>query len=76
MLYPYDPQSMYGCPDTAELKRTTLSIVEPWVRNGMREAQTISVEHALKEAAAVSYLIGKGYSPTTAHQIVESWWRK
>lgn len=52
----------------------TLQTVQPWVINGLREAQTISVEHALREAAAVSYLIGKGYEPAAAHQIVESWW--
>ncbi len=42
----------------------------------MREAQSISLEHALREAAAVSYLIGRGYAPNTAHQMVESWWRQ
>ncbi|MEQ4483444.1 hypothetical protein [Cohnella silvisoli] len=63
-------------PNMYHLKNETLQVVEPWVQNGLKEAQTISVEHALREAAAVSYLIGKGYNPTVAHQIVESWWHK
>lgn len=71
-VYPYT----YPYPDPNMLKCETLQVVEPWVQNGLREAQTISVEHALREAAAVSFLIGRGYNPTTAHQIVESWWHR
>jgi hypothetical protein len=65
--YPYS----YSHPN---LMYETLTIVEPWVRHGLIEAQRISTEHALREAAAVSYLIGRGYPPHVAHQIVESWW--
>ncbi|HEY2493878.1 MAG TPA: hypothetical protein VGI33_13355 [Paenibacillus sp.] len=76
--YQPQPANVYSYshpyPHPKMLKNETLQIVEPWVQNGLREAQTISVEHALREAAAVSYLIGRGYNPTTAHQIVESWW--
>lgn len=64
----------HECSETQHLKMETLQTVEPWVQNGLKEAHCISVEHALREAAAVSYLIGKGYDPTVAHQIVESWW--
>ncbi|MGZ9584700.1 hypothetical protein [Paenibacillus marinisediminis] len=76
----YQPHPTYMHPhsqqhqDAHMLKRETLQVVEPWVQNGLREAQRISVEHALREAAAVTYLIGRGFSPNVAHQIVESWW--
>ncbi|OAB34704.1 hypothetical protein PMSM_12705 [Paenibacillus macquariensis subsp. macquariensis] len=66
-----------NCPKPTHphnLKHETLMTVEPWVKHGLWEAQCISVEHALREAAAVSYLIGRGYHPHHAHQIVESWW--
>jgi hypothetical protein len=59
-----------------DLMQETLTAVEPWVRHGMWEAQAISTEHALREAAAVTYLIGRGYYPEAAHQIVESWWHR
>jgi hypothetical protein len=52
----------------------TLTVVEPWVQHGLEEAQAISVEHALREAAAITYLVGIGYHPHQAHCIVESWW--
>ncbi|WP_244188323.1 hypothetical protein [Paenibacillus kribbensis] len=80
MAYSYYPQSTHMCShypkssDMHNLKHETLAVVEPWVKNGLWEAQTISTEHALREAAAVSYLIGRGYQPQHAHQIVESWW--
>lgn len=69
MTYPYH-YPMY----THDLMHETLSVVEPWVQHGLWEAQAISTEHALREAAAVTYLMGMGYPPQVAHQIVESWW--
>jgi len=80
-MYPHSqPAGMYPHSqpwhDPNMLKKETLQMVEPWVQNGLKEAQTISVEHAIREAAAVSYLIGRGYHPTIAHQIVESWWHR
>ncbi|WP_338125065.1 hypothetical protein [Paenibacillus dendritiformis] len=77
-IHPYSSSQFcpHYYPETQNLKIETLQIVEPWVINGLKEAQTISVEHALREAAAVSYLIGRGYNPAVAHQIVESWWHK
>lgn len=72
MTYPYFAYPVY--PQVPNLMQETLAVVEPWVRNGLIEAQAISTEHALREAAAVTYLIGKGYYPQVAHQIVESWW--
>jgi hypothetical protein len=56
------------------LRNETLAVVEPWVQHGLKEAQAISVEHALREAAAITYLVGKGFHPHQAHCIVESWW--
>jgi hypothetical protein len=77
LFYPnYQSYPAYAYPNPHDLMQETLTVVEPWVMNGLKEAQTISVEHALREAAAVSYLIGKGYNPNVAHQIVESWWHK
>lgn len=74
--YSYPHSDPHHYPETQNLKVETLQTVEPWVQNGLKEAHRISVEHALREAAAVSYLIGKGYDPAVAHQIVESWWYK
>lgn len=78
-MYPEGRPEMYPMPMPRpmmgrDLMDETLSVIEPWVRNGMREAREISVEHALREAAAVTYLIGRGYPARVAHQIVESWW--
>ncbi|MFC7442965.1 hypothetical protein [Laceyella putida] len=47
--------------------------MEPFVQYGLREARYTSFEHALREVAAITYLMGRGYDPGTAHQIVESW---
>jgi hypothetical protein len=69
-LYHY--QQQYLMPQS-ELKHHTLSTVEPIVQYGLKEAQVTSYPHAMREIAAISYLIGKGYAPRIAHQIVESW---
>ncbi|USL45745.1 hypothetical protein [Priestia megaterium] len=55
------------------LKQETLSRVNPWVQYGLNEAQKTSIPHAMMEVAAITYLMGKGYDPRTARQIVESW---
>lgn len=55
------------------LKQETLSQVGPWVQYGLYEAQKTSIPHAMREVAAIAYLIGKGYDPRMAHQMVESW---
>lgn len=69
------PLSGFGAQDPQSLMTETLRTIEPWVMNGLREAQAFSPEHVLREATAVSYLIGKGYDMTAAQQIVESWRR-
>ncbi|MGM7635182.1 hypothetical protein [Bacillus sp. Hm123] len=56
-----------------QLKQHTLSTVEPIVQYGLKEAQVTSYQHAMREVAAISYLIGRGYDSQTAHRIVESW---
>lgn len=71
LYYPYHSHHL-----PHNLQHETLTVVEPWVKHGIKEAHAISLEHALREAASVTYLIGKGYHPTVAHQIVESWWHK
>jgi hypothetical protein len=56
-----------------QLKAQTLNIVEPFVKYGLQEAKATSYEHAFKEVAAMTYLIGRGFDPQTAYAIVESW---
>lgn len=55
------------------LKQVVLSTVEPIAQYGLKEAQYTSYIHALREVAAISYLMGMGYDPIRARQIVESW---
>ena len=55
------------------LKKPVLDFVKPWVEYGMAEAKQTSEQHAMTEIAAIMFLIGKGFNPTTAHYIVESW---
>lgn len=55
------------------LKNPVLNFVKPWVQYGMNESKYTSVEHAMTEVAAIMFLIGKGFNPTIAHYIVESW---
>ncbi|PLR95333.1 hypothetical protein CVD19_15025 [Bacillus sp. T33-2] len=56
-----------------DLKQETLSRVQPWVQYGLYEAQKTSFPHAMTEVAAIAYLMGKGYDPRLARQMVESW---
>jgi hypothetical protein len=72
LAYHYHSYPTYGYPQN--LKHETLAAVEPWVNHGLEEAEIFSLDHALREAAAISYLMGKGYNPHIAHKIVESWW--
>ncbi len=55
------------------LKKPVLDFVKPWVQYGMNEAKHTSHEHAMTEIAAIMFLVGKGFNPTIAHYIVESW---
>jgi hypothetical protein len=57
----YSSPPYQGYPTQHNLAQETLKVIEPVVK------------HGLKEVAAISYLIGKGYDYNTAHQIVESW---
>jgi hypothetical protein len=50
-----------------------LSKVEPFVQYGLNEAKFTSYLHAMREIAAMSYLLGKGYDPKMVYQTVESW---
>ncbi|MDR7238834.1 hypothetical protein J2Y02_003465 [Neobacillus drentensis] len=54
-------------------KHTVLRNIEPLVQYGLHEAQHTSFPHALREVAAITYLMGMGYEPTVARKIVESW---
>ncbi|MBU5267324.1 hypothetical protein [Virgibacillus proomii] len=55
------------------LKQNVLTNIEPIVQYGLKEAQYTSYSHALRESSAISYLMGAGYDPMIARQIVESW---
>ncbi|MEH7458659.1 hypothetical protein V7183_15965 [Bacillus sp. JJ1127] len=55
------------------LKKPILDFVKPWVEYGMNEAKYTSPQHAMTEVAAIMFLVGKGFNPTIAHYIVESW---
>lgn len=55
------------------LKKPVLNFVKPWVEYGMNEAKHTSHKHAMTEVAAIMFLVGKGFNPTIAHYIVESW---
>ena len=52
-----------------------LNILSPAINHGLREAQHLGYQHALTEAVAIGYLMGRGYDYNTAWQTVESWWR-
>ena len=54
-------------------KKPVLDFVKPWVDYGLNEAKHTSHKHALTEVAAIMFLVGKGFNPTIAHYIVESW---
>jgi hypothetical protein len=68
--HPYDHRQPQHNP---HLKHFVLSSVNPIVKYGLKEAQFTSYHHAMQEVAAITYLMGKGYDPVTARQIVESW---
>ena len=70
---PYNDLQPFRNLQTQQLKSHTLSMVAPLVQYGLWEAQFTSYHHAMTEIAAISYLIGRGYDPHTAHRIVESW---
>jgi hypothetical protein len=55
------------------IRNHVLSAVQPVVQHGLMEAGRTSVNHAMYEVAAISYLMGRGYDYHTAHRIVESW---
>jgi hypothetical protein len=55
-----------------QLKQATLTQIEPVVQHGLKEAQYTSLVHAMREAAAVAYLLGRGIEPRVAQKTVES----
>ncbi|MFP5116048.1 hypothetical protein ACSU64_27450 [Bacillaceae bacterium C204] len=73
--YQYNPyhhnQNQHYRPD--HYKHTVLRNVEPLVQYGLQEAKHTSLVHALREVAAITYLMGMGYEPVVARMMVESW---
>lgn len=49
-----------GRGDLYPRKGQTLRIVEPVVQYGLHEARYTSFEHAMREVAAITYLMGRG----------------
>lgn len=70
---PTEQQIQQYASQFQHLKQPVLNLVKPWVEYGVKEAKYTSVPHAMTEIAAITYLIGKGFNPTVAHYIVESW---
>ncbi|WP_353948511.1 hypothetical protein ABNN70_01345 [Sporolactobacillus sp. Y61] len=70
-----NPGHMMPNPNShpAHLKDRVLSAVAPVLQYGMKEAMYTSHHHAMTEVAAITYLMGMGYDPRMARQIVESW---
>jgi len=58
-----------------QIHQQTMTAISPAVRHGLREAYHLGYQHALTEAVAIGYLMGKGYDYDTAWRTVESWWR-
>lgn len=72
--YHYNPYHYNQNPHNPHhLKHMVLNAVEPFVQYGLKEAKYTSYTHALREVAAIAYLMGMGYEPRIAHQMVESW---
>ncbi|RSK29296.1 hypothetical protein EJF36_07650 [Bacillus sp. HMF5848] len=64
---------MKNQPMYPQLKQPTLQAVEPFVQYGLKEAKKTSLAHAMREVAAISFLLGQGMDPQTAYKTVESW---
>jgi hypothetical protein len=73
--YPSSPYQKQSTPIAGDLAQETLTAIDPAFRHGLKEISITPLPHAIKEAAATSYLIGRGYDYNTAHNIVESWWK-
>ena len=56
-----------------DIRNQVLAAVQPVVMYGLYEMQKTSVQHAMFEVAAITYLMGRGYDYLTAHRIVETW---
>lgn len=62
--YQQNPYQMQQSP--MHMKHMVLQAVEPVAQYGLKEAKYTSYAHAMREVAAISYLMGKGYSPQIA----------
>lgn len=73
--YYRDPQQNVHSMPSSHLGQQTLNVISPAINHGLREAQHLGYQHALTEAVAIGYLMGRGYDFNTAWRTVESWWR-
>jgi hypothetical protein len=71
--YPPPPYQGYPTSVSDNLAQETIAVIEPAFRHGLKEISFAPLPHVLKETAAISYLLGKGYDFNTAYQTVESW---
>ncbi|MEH7402901.1 MULTISPECIES: hypothetical protein [Bacillaceae] len=72
---PYNHNDYYRNPQQTVNPQQILTLINPAVSHGLKEAQQLGYQHALTEAVAIGYLMGKGYDYNTAWKTVESWWR-
>ncbi|WP_241654583.1 hypothetical protein [Sporolactobacillus shoreae] len=70
---PYPNPNPNPKPSAKSLKDSVLSAVDPLVKYGLKEGKHTSFPHALRETAAIAYLMGMGYDFMMARQTVESW---
>ncbi|WP_019416213.1 hypothetical protein [Paenisporosarcina sp. TG20] len=73
--YRYNPHHQNQNPhhNLYHFKNKVLNEVEGIVQYGLKEGQYTSYTHALREVSAIAYLMGMGYEPMIARQMVESW---
>ncbi|MFX3616087.1 MAG: hypothetical protein ACE3JK_00975 [Sporolactobacillus sp.] len=68
-LYPQNPKEHQMIPDFSSpisiLPAEVMNTIEPVVNHGLREAQHLGYQHALTEAVAISFLIGRVYDFNT-----------
>ncbi|KQL38948.1 hypothetical protein AN960_11655 [Bacillus sp. FJAT-25509] len=72
---PYNHNDYFRNPQQAVNPQQILTLINPAVSHGLKEAQHLGYQHALTEAVAIGYLMGKGYDYNTAWKTVETWWR-
>lgn len=67
------------CPGSgggSQQPRQILQMIEPVAQHGVRELEAgVNPTHTMRQVAAAGYLVGSGYSPRQAIEMVEKWER-